>query len=69
MRITRLEKNAMLNSNTVRLSLDIQLTSAELEMIDYGGFDLFPDELIADLLVAVGKKYQGKIKKGRIVND
>lgn len=66
MKLTRLEKTALLTDNTVTLSLDIKLSQEELDKIDYRGFDLFPDYLIADMLVAVGKKYKDKIKKGKI---
>lgn len=66
MKITRLEKTALLGNKTVTISLDIELTQSELDQVDYRGFDLFPDYLIADLLVAVGRKYKGKIKKGKL---
>lgn len=68
MKITKLEKHAKLLDGTVKISVDIQVETEEIESLGYEGFDLFPDELIADLLVAVGRKYKGKIKEGKIKN-
>lgn len=67
MRITKLEKHAMYHDGTVKVSVDIVVDADEIRQIGYEGLDLFPDYLVADLLVAVGRKYKGKIKKGKLV--
>lgn len=63
MKISKLQKEALLDKKEVRLTVEITIDTTD---IDYQGFDLFPDELIPDVLVAVGRKYSNKIKKGKI---
>lgn len=66
MKITRLEKEARYNTHSVKISLDIEIGREELENIEYEGFDLLPDHLIADVLIAIGRKYSKAIKQGEI---
>lgn len=69
MKITKLEKHARLIDGSVKISVDIEVNEDEIVNLGYEGYDLFPDYLIADLLVAVGREYKGKIKKGRLIEN
>ena len=69
MKITKLEKQSRYNPDEVRVVVEITVSKTELEMLDYQGFDLFPDHLIPELLIIVGKKYKDKVKDGRIKHE
>ncbi len=69
MKITRLEKQSRYNPDEVRITVEITLSKAELGMLEYQGFDLFPDFLIPELLITAGNKYKGKVKDGRIKDN
>lgn len=66
MKITKLEKRSKYDPNEVVVAVEITLKKDEIDMLDYEGFDLFPDRLIPDLLVFAGKHYKGYIKGGKI---
>lgn len=53
MKITKLEKHADLNRKKAIIKVEIEVSPTE----GYEGFDLFPDEMIPDLLLALGRKY------------
>ena len=58
MKISKLEKTANLLKNSVTLTIEIEVPALD----GYTGLDLFPDDKIADLLVAAGLQY-GKNNK------
>lgn len=69
MKITRLEKQSRYNPDEVRITVEITVSKFELQMLEYQGFDLFPDFLIPELLITIGNKYKGKVKNGRIKDN
>lgn len=69
MKITKLEKQSSYNPDEVKVTVEITVFKSELAMPEYHGFDLFPDHLIPELLITVGKKYKGFILKGRIIQN
>lgn len=66
MHITKLQKEVLMDSGSVRLTVEITLLAKELEYLGYGGFDILPDELIPAILVAIGKAHKGKIRNGKL---
>lgn len=65
MEITKLEKEVLMDELRVRLTVEITIDMAEVNS-DYKGLDLLSDEKIPDILVAIGRQYSNRIKKGKI---
>ena len=68
MKITKLEKTANINDCKCKINVEITLDGEDFTAFDYQGFDMIPDKTIPDILVAVGRMYSNRIKKGKI-ND
>jgi hypothetical protein len=68
-KVTKLTKEALLNEGRVRLTVEITIDREELQSIEYSGFDLLPDSMVADVLTAVGRKYSRAIRNGKIDPD
>jgi len=66
MKITKLEKLANHITGEVKITVEITISTSDLAEFDYFGLDKFPDESIPDVLVAVGRMYQKRIKPGKI---
>ena len=64
MKISKLQKEVIHSNPSVRITVEITVEAEDLADFDYSGYDLIPDELIPDILVAVGKTY--RIKKGKL---
>lgn len=68
MRITKLLKESNLDDDTAKIIVEITVPRQK----DYTGFDVFPDQLIPDLLLAMSRRYkfvEGKlIEKGLLPN-
>ena len=58
--ITKLSKECNLLEDNAKVTVEITVSRKD----GYSGFDVFPDELIPDLLLAVSRKYS--IKKGKL---
>lgn len=69
MEITKLEKQANYLLNQCKITVEITIPSTDLVMFDYQGIDMIPDEVIPDILTAVGRMYSRKIKHGRILKE
>lgn len=69
MKITKLEKTCIYGSGLCRISLDIEIDMSDFAHFDYEGLDMIPDDIIPDILTAIGRMYKGKIKKGKILRE
>lgn len=69
MEITKLEKCVNYNSDKLTITVEVTIPQSDLIDFDYTGLDMFPDESIPDLLVALGRMYKGKIKNGKIAKE
>jgi hypothetical protein len=68
--ITTLEKRTDYETNKVTFKVEIEINDADKNFFwDHQGYDMIPDDLIPDILVAVGRMYKGKIKDGRILKE
>ena len=65
MKITKLQKEALFNTEKCRVTVEITVDRPD----GYDGFDIFPDESIPDLLVAIGRMYKRAIKDGKLNED
>jgi hypothetical protein len=66
MRISKLEKETNLDKKEVKIKVEILLDENDLTLLDYRGFDMFPDEKVPDLLVAAGRMCKNKIFKDKL---
>ena len=66
MKIVKLEKEVNYLTKKVIVRSEIELDMADFAEFDYQGFDVLDDRLISDILVAAGRMYKGKIKKGKL---
>lgn len=69
MEVIKMEKTVNYGENKVNITVDIELDAQDFAVFDYSGFDLIPDEHIPDVLIAVGRIYKNRIKKGKILAD
>ena len=69
MKISKLEKevNYLKDRATIRVEVEIELS--DCGVFDYTGLDAIPDEVLPDIITAVGRMYKGKIKNGFIVKE
>lgn len=65
MKITKLEKEANINSNTCKITLEITLDCSDFAEFDYTGIDKVPDDSIYDILIEAAKKARKKISDYR----
>lgn len=63
MRITKLQKEALLEKQKVRIKVEITVDERELAGLGYQGFDLLPDHAIPNMLMSVAKHYEKSLKK------
>lgn len=66
MRISNIKKEASYNSFECRITIEITISAEDLAQFDYTGFDMLPDEVIPDMLLALGRMYKNRIKQGKI---
>ena len=69
MKLTKLQKEIIYEGGICRITTEITINVEDLANFDYGGIDMIPDECIPDILVAVGRMYKGRIKKGKILDS
>ena len=60
MKITKFKKEANIENDTARILIEVEVARHP----KYEGFDVFPDKLIPDLLLAASRRY--RIKKGEL---
>lgn len=55
-----MEKEVNLKEHEVKITVVMKIGSEELQLYDYEGFDLLPDESLPDLLIAAAKLHKNK---------
>lgn len=67
MKISKLQKEVIVEKNKCRITVEIEIDPADFETYDYDGWDKIKDEDIPDILVALGRMYARRIKNGKIL--
>lgn len=69
MKISKLKKEANYIQDKVKITVEIEIPNQSLRNYGYKGLDMISDEVIPDILIAIGRMYSGRIRNGRIIRE